>query len=83
MKLTKKAKDLLEKLNNLQEDINQELQDMIDTRTDTFDDRSEKWQESEKGEAFMDLTDELEGKLDEIDTAINEAGDFMDEIESL
>ena len=71
MKLTKKAK----------ESGSSSGYDL--TRNDTFDDRSEKWQESEKGEAFMDLTDELEGKLDEIDTAINEAGDFMEEIESL
>jgi hypothetical protein len=40
-------------------------------REESFSDKSEKWQESEKGEAFEFRTQELEGIIDDLENAID------------
>lgn len=60
-KLLNELKDL-NKLEKLLETIEKELKKVeskIEKREDTFIDRSEKWQESEKGELYEDITNEL------------------------
>tara|TARA_R110000787_G_scaffold237426_6_gene343846 strand:- start:238 stop:492 length:255 start_codon:yes stop_codon:yes gene_type:complete len=82
MKMTIKLQNLIENLEALSIEITEEIQDMIDTRNDTFDDRSEKWQESEKGDDFICLTDELEDVMveaeNDIDSIISNINDISE-----
>jgi hypothetical protein len=48
------------------EALQESLEELIATREGQFEDRSEKWQESEKGEEFMERTDRLQEMLDEL-----------------
>ncbi|MDV4026050.1 hypothetical protein CMT52_17090 [Elizabethkingia anophelis] len=47
------------------------LRQMVENREDYFSERSEKWQESEKGEAFEYKTQELEGIADDLENLID------------
>ena len=80
--MTIKLQNLIENLEALSIDITEEIQDMIDTRNYTFDDRSEKWQESEKGDDFICLTDELEDVMveaeNDIDSIISNINDISE-----
>jgi hemerythrin superfamily protein len=69
----KEVQKLLDKMAFLKEQIAEELQAIMEIRIDHFDEKSEKWQESEKGEEFQALTDEMENFADEFDTNIDDA----------
>ena len=45
--------------------LNEELERVILDRDELFYSRSEKWQESEKGEKYQDMTDDIHAMLDE------------------
>lgn len=49
-------KKIIAKLNELNDLLTEE----VSKREETFENRSEKWQESEKGEEYQEITDELE-----------------------
>jgi len=48
-------------------------------RTEKFDGMSEKWQESEKGEAFEMRTQDLESCLDDLENAIDALNGWSNE----
>lgn len=58
----------LEKLRSLQE-----------KREESFTEKSDKWQESEKGEAFEYRTSELEGLIEDLENAIDAIESWNDE----
>jgi hypothetical protein len=58
------------------EDLLGLLQEKIESRTETYDCRSEKWQESEKGEEYQELTDRLQEMEDEVGDWINELSEY-------
>lgn len=49
-------KKIIAKLNELQDLLTEE----VSKREETFENRTEKWQESEKGEEYQQLTEELD-----------------------
>lgn len=53
------------------------LIEYIENREIIFDYRSEKWQESEKGKFFQNQTDEIEYKLEKLDTIIDELKELL------
>ena len=50
----------------LLETLQNHLEEQVSDREETFENRSEKWQESEKGEVFNELTGRLQEMLDEV-----------------
>ncbi|MEI6061244.1 MAG: hypothetical protein WCR72_11075 [Bacteroidota bacterium] len=54
------------------EKVAERLSVLKDQRQEIFDNRSERWQESEKGEAFQEITDEIDNLLDSITDFIEE-----------
>lgn len=48
------------------------LREITQAREDKFYNRSQKWQESEKGEAFEDTTFNIESQADDLETIIEE-----------
>jgi len=50
----------------LLEQLQEHLEPLISEREESFENRSEKWQESEKGEAFYEKTEKLQEILDEV-----------------
>ncbi len=64
-------------LNQL-EKIKEKLGEKIEEREFTFDERSEKWQDSEKGEAFQEKTDELQEVFDNLDMTIDSLNTFLE-----
>jgi len=48
------------------------VQTAIDARQETYDDHTEDWQESDKGQAYLAVTEKLEEVLDELDNAKDE-----------
>ncbi len=65
---------LTRKLDALIDGYNQE----IDSRTDYFNARSDKWQESEKGEVYSDITLALENARDELEEAKSEMEEIVE-----
>lgn len=59
----------LTEIDGLLERAKEVLQAIIDDRTSEFDEKSEKWQESEKGTDYQEVTDALQQAFDEIDGA--------------
>ncbi len=53
------------------------LRELIQVRQDYADGKSEKWQESEKGEDYMDTTLNIECQADELENIIDELKDFI------
>lgn len=47
------------------------ISEELEKREEYFDNKSEKWQESEKGESYQELTDQLQLVYDEIENLIN------------
>lgn len=58
-------------IKNLEVEL-EKLREHIQDREDYADERSEKWQESEKGERYMDKTIEIESQADELENIIIE-----------
>lgn len=67
-------KNLLSRL----ESVSQSMTDKIESREETFSSRSWQWQESEKGEAHEEKTQELQMILDDLDNVINDFQEFLD-----
>lgn len=59
----------LTEIDALLERAKEVLQGIIDDRTSEFDEKSAKWQESEKGTDYQEVTDSLQQAFDEIDGA--------------
>ena len=66
-----KMKNLKLKMEKLKDAIEKKILD----REEIFGNRTEKWQESEKGEMYNEITDRLHDWYDEV-------GDWIDEMES-
>jgi hypothetical protein len=64
----------MKKLRNKIEKLKDACEGRILDREEIFDNRSEKWQESEKGEAYSDKTDKIRDWFDQL-------GDMLDEID--
>jgi len=56
----------MKKTIKLMEALQEHMEQQISEREETFENRSEKWQESEKGEAYNELTGRLQEMLDEV-----------------
>lgn len=65
-------KDLLNKLNAL----TSLLESTIEARNEKFDNASERWQESEKGEDYLMLTESLELFQETVNELIEEIEDL-------
>ena len=52
------------------------LETKIELRQEDFDNKSEKWQESERGEKYQEITDKLTEILDQVTDWISELEDF-------
>lgn len=50
----------------LLEKLQEHLEGLIAKREEKFDNASEKWQDSEKGEAYNEMTERIQEMLDEI-----------------
>jgi dGTP triphosphohydrolase len=66
-------KKLLDHLKQTVEMLNEE----IEKRETVFDERSEKWQESEKGEKYQEITGYLEELRDDMDYKIETIEDEL------
>ena len=66
----------IEKITAKLEAIVAELEKMAEGAQDYYDERSEKWQESEKGEAWCD-------KISALEDASNSVGDAVDYLSDL
>ena len=56
----------MKKTIKLMEALQEHLEQQISEHEETFENRSDKWQDSEKGEAFNERTERLQEMLDEI-----------------
>lgn len=59
------------KIDRLEEEL-QKIRERVADREDIFESRSEKWQESEKGEAYQYATEELDSAADTLENLISE-----------
>ncbi len=50
----------MKKIIKKMEELQQMLEEKLAARQEIFDSRSERWQESEKGEDYQEMTDRLE-----------------------
>ena len=64
------------KVNKTLASLRDALEMEVERRERTFDERSEKWQESEKGEEFMERTELFQEMLDTV-------CDWQDELEEI
>ena len=71
---------LKHKLVDFKESLLEELNRLTEQRTISFEERSEKWQQSIKGEQFLDESEELESIIDEIGTCLEDIDDNLDQI---
>ena len=71
---------LKHKLVDFKESLLEELNRLTEQRTISFEERSEKWQQSIKGEQFLDESEELERIIDEIGTCLEDIDDNLDQI---
>jgi hypothetical protein len=60
-------KTILKNTEELMNSISEELE----KRIDFYDSRSEKWQDSEKGERYQEITDQLQATMDELENLLN------------
>ena len=63
-------------IKNLEKQL-EKLRDLIQAREDKVDGMSEKWQESEKCEEWMDITDEIDSQADELDNVIHNLQELL------
>jgi|GEM_PF-3927510 len=56
----------------------EQLQKRIEHRESIFDNRSETWQEDERGEAFLDRTEELQQCSEDLENAIDQLNDLIE-----
>jgi len=59
------------------------LESKIEKREDFFNDKSEKWQESEKGEAYNEETEELQDKFNDIQFEIEQIESSLENLKEL
>lgn len=59
----------LAKAAGLLEEAFEILSAIVQERIDAFDEKSERWQEGEKGQEFLERTDEYQSALDELENA--------------
>ena len=72
--MSKKIQKILGKL----EEIHKELEILQEEMQDTYDNRSERWQESEKGEEYMEQIDALEDAASSVRDAIDYLSDYSE-----
>ena len=66
-------------LQNMLEEINAQIssvEELHDKYEEEYDNRSERWQESEKGEAFYEMVENLDSLMQSLD----EARDYLEDI---
>jgi hypothetical protein len=68
-------KALITKCRNLIEDLQAEKE----ARDNFYSEKSEKWQDSEKGETYQAITDEIEYMYDELENHLNEIESLNEE----
>ena len=71
---------LISKIEALKNDAEDTIQEIIENREEKFYDRSEKWQESEKGEEFSALTEEIDMIKDDSLDSLNESISRIEEM---
>ena len=59
------------KIDRLEEEL-QKIRERVADREEIFENRAEKWQESEKGEAYQYATEELDSAADTLENLISE-----------
>lgn len=72
--MKKKIDKITDKLIALQE----ELEEMAQEAQETYDNRTERWQESEKGEAYADMISALEDAANSVHDAYDYLSDYID-----
>jgi len=72
----KKQSEMKKLIKNLEKQL-EKLRDLIQAREDKVDGMSEKWQESEKCEEWMDITDEIDSQADELDNVIHNLQELL------
>ena len=70
---TMNKKSILNKLENLRDVLQEELDD----REFYYDSRSDAWQESEKGDYYLERTDMLEETLGNLQMSLDSFEDFL------
>lgn len=60
------------------ENLRDKLEDKIEEREWTFDERSENWQYSDKGETYLEKTEELNDIKDNIELAIESIETYLE-----
>lgn len=58
----------------------EKLRTLVEKREESFSDKSDKWQESEKGEAFEYRTQDLEGITDDLENALDALREWNDNV---
>lgn len=71
--MSKKIEKIISRLEDIQSDLDQ----LAEEAQDYFDERSEKWQESEKGEAWCDKISALE----DASYSVGDAVDYLSDLE--
>lgn len=56
----------MNKLLIVMEQLQVELEEKIASRESIYDERSDRWKESEKGEAYLELSERLQEMMDEL-----------------
>ena len=66
------TKTEFKKIVKLIDNLTAEMDQVIEKRTEYFEEKSEKWQESEKGENYSYMTDQIQEYRDSLDDTYNE-----------
>lgn len=82
MNITKEINGLKKAVEKLKEKLLL-LEEKIEERENTFNNRSEKWQESEKGELFNDVSEGLQYKFNEMESKIENIEGCIETLQEL
>lgn len=82
-KILIERKTEIEAMRERLEEIKNEFEDIQSDEQEVFDGRSEKWQESEKGEAFQNQLDEIGNVMNALDDSYSGVEEAFVNMESL
>jgi chromosome segregation ATPase len=82
MKLGNEIKSIEGALDKMRAKLNV-LETKIENRENFFNDKSEKWQESDKGEAYAEETEELQDKFNDIEFEIDQIESSLEQLKEL
>ena len=71
-------KKKIDKITDKLLELHDELEQMAGEAQDVFDSRTERWQESEKGEAYADMISALEDAANSVQDAYDYLSDYVE-----